>query len=210
MKQCAEAAGFGYWTAQAAGQRVETGDVERLVNECSELLSQAAIVQALTNAVELHQHLTDQIRGDIADLYDESGELLPVKDWPHWARTGGVQGLDVEPVMAPSKDGGGRSWDDTGKKKTKLRLAPRFDREKLLAQLKSVDALAAQKQDINLNVQLQVEEKLRGALERFNQVEQVIDVTPQDVVTSGDNDASTHAQVSQVVESKEQGNTTKC
>ena len=42
--------------------------------------------------------LAEEADADVADLYDESGALKPVKDWPLIWRKGLVAGLDVEEV----------------------------------------------------------------------------------------------------------------
>lgn len=46
----------------------------------------------------LLRRLADEAEADVADLYDESGQLLPVKDWPEIWRKGLVAGLDVEEI----------------------------------------------------------------------------------------------------------------
>jgi hypothetical protein len=168
--ESARIAGMGPGLISHPAERIETGKVKRLLEECQALAVERALVKGLVDVEELHEHLSEQIRGDMADLYGETGELLPVKDWPRWARTGGVVGLDSEPVMERSKDGGDASWDDTGAKKVKIRFAGRVERERLLAQLKPVDALAAEKRDVDVTVTA-VEEALRGANRRLQRLD---------------------------------------
>lgn len=71
------------------------------------------------------KRLAQDATADVADLYDENGHLLPVKDWPMAWRTGLVAGIDT----AMERNG----VDEEGKPQfvevRKVRLA---DRTKLL------------------------------------------------------------------------------
>lgn len=57
---------------------------------------QEVIETSKVDAAWLLRRLADEATADLADLYDEHGALLPVKQWPKIWRQGLVQGLDVE------------------------------------------------------------------------------------------------------------------
>lgn len=103
-------AGFPAW--MRAGK---LADVEEIVSESVALLEQHAVECALIDTAELHEQVTDELRGDIAELYfsiDDIqahkakqyeafcplppvvGSLKPIHDWPMWARNGGVEVID--------------------------------------------------------------------------------------------------------------------
>lgn len=82
------------------------------------------------------KRLAQDVTADVADLYDENGHLLPVKDWPMAWRTGLVAGIDT----AMERNG----VDEEGKPQfvevRKVRLA---DRTRLLEMVgKHVDVKA--------------------------------------------------------------------
>ena len=126
-----------------------------------------AIEKKLVDTEELHERLSDEYRGDIADLYDpETGDLLPIPQWPMWARNGGVEVLD-EPNMVHSADEGGSSWDQVGRR-IKVKMGPRSKTAELLAKLKPVAALVEAKTggDVHLHLHAEITQKLQGALAR--------------------------------------------
>jgi hypothetical protein len=43
--------------------------------------------------------LVDEAEADLADLYDDDGNLLPIHDWPKIWRQGLVQGMDIEELF---------------------------------------------------------------------------------------------------------------
>lgn len=76
----------------------------------SDLLSHPAVQEEITrlklersettgvNAAWLLTRLAHEAEADVADLYDESGALKPVREWPKIWRLGLVAGLDVEEI----------------------------------------------------------------------------------------------------------------
>lgn len=46
------------------------------------------------------KRLAAEAEADVADLYDDNGHLLPVKEWPLIWRQGLVQGIDIEVLRA--------------------------------------------------------------------------------------------------------------
>ena len=136
-------------------------EVERLRAE----LVDAALHLALIDGIEIHQQLTDELRGDIADLYTEAGELKPVKDWPMWARNGGVEVLD-EPNMVHSADGGDSSWDQQGRR-IKVKMGSRAKTRELAMRHKGVNAMVSDKgADVHVHLHAEIIERLQGARAR--------------------------------------------
>jgi phage terminase small subunit len=74
------------------------------------------------------QRLAEESFADINDLFDDNGDLRPVKDWPKVWRTGLIAGIDVTTV------------GDTLHRVTKIRLSDRLRRIELLG--KHVDVQA--------------------------------------------------------------------
>lgn len=135
--------------------------------------------RSLVDAVELHERLTDHMRGDVADLYSEDGELLPMRDWPLWARQGGVEILD-EPNMVPSADGGGSSWDQVGRRK-KIRVVSRHKTEEMIGRLKAVNAFTETKSpDLHVHLHAEITSKLQGAMARKERIIEAERVEPKD------------------------------
>lgn len=127
--QAAIRAGYSAKTASSQGERllrnVEVG---------------AAIAAALAarsertkiNADWVLKRLTAEAEADLADLYDDNGNLLPVKQWPLIWRQGLVAG--VETVREKGKDGDNDSFVD------KVKLSDRIKRIDLLG--KHIDVQA--------------------------------------------------------------------
>lgn len=97
------------------------------------------------NAAWLLKRLADEATADVADLYDDEGNLLPVKDWPLIWRQGLVAGIDIEVISADGVEIG---------KVKKLRVSDRVKRLELIGKhigvrafeetlnVKGLDALA--------------------------------------------------------------------
>lgn len=84
------------------------------------------------DAAWLLTRLAAEATADVADLYDETGNIRAVKDWPLIWRTGLVAGLDVESIG----EGAGRL--------TKIKLSDRIKRLELIG--KHVDVQAFKEQ----------------------------------------------------------------
>lgn len=157
--------------------RVITPELEAEIERVTDTLVAYQIERGLVDAAELHEQLSELVRGDIADLYDNTGELLPVKQWPMWARQGGVEILDA-PNMVPSADGEGKSWDQVGRKITVRATSRAKDRESLMKH-KGVNAMVEAKQgDVHLHLHAEVTAKLQGALKR-KELADARNVTPK-------------------------------
>lgn len=93
--QAAIRAGYSAKTAQEQSSRL-----------LSNVMVSAAIAAARAERSERTRidadwvltRLAEEADADIADIYDESGGLLPVKQWPLIWRKGLVAGLDVEEI----------------------------------------------------------------------------------------------------------------
>jgi len=84
------------------------------------------------DAAWLLTRLAAEATADVADLYDDAGNIRAVKDWPLIWRTGLVAGLDVESIG----EGAGRL--------TKIKLSDRIKRLELIG--KHVDVQAFKEQ----------------------------------------------------------------
>ena len=80
----------------------------------------------------LLKRLAAEAEADVADLYDENGNLLPVKDWPSIWRKGLVQGIDIEVLQNAEGEGGAIV--------KKLRVSDRVKRLELIGKHISVQA----------------------------------------------------------------------
>lgn len=168
-------AGYPAWMRGGKGGAL--GHCEALVKESKEVLAESVVSESLIDAAEVHEQLTEELRGDIADLYDEAGALLPIKDWPAWARQGGVEIIDA-PNMVPSADGDGASWDQVGRKIT-IKLASRTKTRELALKLKAVDGLTKQGGDVTINnIQVTAERQRKVTASRAR-LARVVDVEPE-------------------------------
>lgn len=94
--QAAIRAGYSRHTARQAGSEllskpVVQAEIERLRDERSE--------RTKINADWVLTRLAAIAEADLNDLYDTTGELLPVEDWPMIWRQGLVAGVDVEQLF---------------------------------------------------------------------------------------------------------------
>lgn len=126
--QAAEKAGYSAKTAKQQGQRLLTNvDVRAALKSAREERSERTKVDAdwvLTR-------LALEAEADLADLYDENGNLLPVKDWPLIWRQGLVAG--VETVREKGDDGELSAVD-------KIKISDRIRRLELIGKHVGVQA----------------------------------------------------------------------
>lgn len=54
--------------------------------------------RAQIDALWVLQRLIEEAEADLADLYDENGDLLPIQAWPLIWRQGLVQGVEIEAI----------------------------------------------------------------------------------------------------------------
>lgn len=97
----------------AAKAAIRAGYSEKTADRIGhQLINKPAIAEAIAvaqasrsertqvDADWLLRRLADEAEADVADLYDDSGSLKPVHEWPLIWRKGLVAGLDVEEVTS--------------------------------------------------------------------------------------------------------------
>jgi len=99
--QAAIRAGYSENSAHVQGPRLlENADLQAAILEMRAERSKRTGI----DAAWLLNRLADEAEADVADLYDDDGNLKPVKEWPKIWRQGLVAGLDVEVVKAGGSD----------------------------------------------------------------------------------------------------------
>lgn len=127
--QAAIRAGYSAKTAYSQAERLLSNvDVRRAVLEAKTARSEKAGI----DAAWLLKRLADEATADVNDLYDESGRIKPVKDWPLIWRQGLVAGLEVETIG----EGAGHL--------TKVKLSDRIKRLELIGKHIDVQAFRDQ------------------------------------------------------------------
>lgn len=127
--QAAIRAGYSHRTADQQGyQLLQRPDVSAAISQAQASRSLRTQVTADT----VLQQLDEARTADLADLYDDAGNLKPIKDWPLIWRQGLVAGMEVESL----KDKGtgqfrGAHGQDAGYeleigRVTKIKLADRI------------------------------------------------------------------------------------
>ena len=97
--QAAIRAGYSERTAEVIGhENLSKPQIRAVIDEA---LAERAEKTAI-NAQWVLERLAAEAEADVADLYDESGALLPVRQWPKIWRQGLVQGVDINLI---EKDG---------------------------------------------------------------------------------------------------------
>lgn len=134
--QAAIRAGYSAKTAGAVGHELLKKP------EIIEAIDAAKIERSTETKIDaawVLKRLADEATADIADLYDDDGELLPVKDWPLVWRQGLVQGIEVEELF----DGYGKERTQVGVVR-KVRLSDRIRRIELIGKHVAVKAFEEQ------------------------------------------------------------------
>lgn len=98
----AQRAGYSPQTANQQGARMLANvKVARGIERAT-----AARVERLEyNADALLTRLVAEVDADIADLFDDDDNLLPIKKWPKIWRTGLLAGLETEELFEKDQDG---------------------------------------------------------------------------------------------------------
>lgn len=131
---------------------IRAGYSKRTANEQgARLLAKASVAEAIAaaqarradrteiNADWVLKRLAEEADADLADLYDEKGDLLPVSEWPLIWRKGIVAGLEIEALF----DGHGEDRRQIGYTK-KLKLSDRIKRIELIGKHVGVQAFREQ------------------------------------------------------------------
>lgn len=153
--QAAIRAGYSARTADAqAVALLRKTEVRRQI-----LAGQTEVLrEAKVDAAWLLRRLADEATADLADLYDEENNLLPVHKWPKIWRMGLVQGIEVEEIF----EGRGEDRVQIGVLR-KIKLDNRVKRLELIG--KHVDVRAFQEQ-LEITVNDNRAERLARARER--------------------------------------------
>jgi phage terminase small subunit len=114
----------------------------------SRLLSNANVAAAIAAALEdraertqvnadwVLKRLAAEADADIADLYDDSGALLPVTEWPLIWRQGLVSGVDIEELYENDAEGAKQNIGRV----LKLRMSDRVKRLEMIGKHIAVNA----------------------------------------------------------------------
>lgn len=126
--QAAIRAGYSEKTARAIGaENLTKPDIAAAIAEAKAKRS----AQTGIDARWVLERLGMEVEADLADIYDENGNLLPVKDWPLIWRTGLVAGVET---AREGGDDGMVSYVD------KIKISDRIKRVELIG--KHVDVQA--------------------------------------------------------------------
>lgn len=122
--QAAIRAGYSEATAHVQGPRLlDKVAIRKFLEERRAERSEETKI----DAAWVLKRLAAEAEADVADLYDDNGDLLPVKEWPLIWRQGLVQGIDVDALY----DGAGQDRIQIGQIK-KIRLSDRVKRLELI------------------------------------------------------------------------------
>lgn len=100
--RAAARAGYSVHTAHAIGHDLlREPEVASLVEQLKRERSE----RTATDAAWVLKRLRDEVEADLADLYGDNGELLPVEDWPLIWRTGLITAVETEELKEDGHDG---------------------------------------------------------------------------------------------------------
>ncbi|QND53471.1 terminase small subunit [Phyllobacterium sp. 628] len=135
--QAAIRAGYAANGAEVTGSKLlRNPKVMAAINARKDKRSEAVQVDAEYVLKRLH----DENEADVADLFNkETGEVLPVHEWPLIFRKGLVQGIETEQLY--EGHGKERKWIGT---KYKVRLDSRIKRTELIGKHVRVNAFSEQ------------------------------------------------------------------
>lgn len=134
--QAAIRAGYSAKTAHSQGPRLlENVGVQKAIADAQYKRAKATAI----DAAWVLKRLSEEAEADMADLYDEAGQLKPIKDWPLIWRQGLIAGVDIaeETVTVDGK---------TEKRAVvrKVRVSDRVKRLELLGKHISINAFREQ------------------------------------------------------------------
>ncbi|WP_244529164.1 terminase small subunit [Mesorhizobium muleiense] len=134
--QAAIRAGYSQKTAAAVGhENLTKPEIKAAIDAARVERSQETKI----DAAWVLTRLAAEAVADIADIYDDDGQLLPVKEWPLIWRQGLVQGVDVEELF----DGYGKERTQIGVVR-KVKLSDRVRRIELIGKHVGVKAFEEQ------------------------------------------------------------------
>ncbi len=168
--QAAIRAGYSEGTAYSIGnENLSKPDVAAAIDAAKIERSTATKI----DAAWLLKRLADEATADVGDLYDDAGNILPVKQWPLIWRQGLVAGLETETTRKAGAHGSGQ-WhgqaqdvhepdpdDDEVTVVTKIKLSDRVKRLELIGRHVNVQAF---KEQLEIGVTDKLAERLDRAL----------------------------------------------
>lgn len=167
--QAAIRAGYSRRRANTAGSRLlEDPRIISAIDAAKTTRSQRTQI----DADWVLKRLADEADADMAELYDDDGDLLPIEDWPLIWRQGLVTGVDIEVLF----EGQGENRKEVGRVK-KIRMSDRIRRLELIGKHVRVNAF---QETINVKVFDGLADRLERARKRLDEEEEgprVIDTT---------------------------------
>lgn len=163
-------------------ERWITPEMRAEVERIKATLTETAREKMLADAGEVHEFLSDAFRARMSDIRNDDHTFKPRSEWPEiWDRLEESGEVEVTYESERSHDGedtdGLGGWEKTGRtvEKVKLKFSSRVKLVELLMRHKGVNAMAAQDQNININLTVTAEEQRKmDAIERRRS--KVIDV----------------------------------
>lgn len=147
--EAAKRAGYARESAYA-----QAGALLKINKVVQRIATLKAVRSQITNitAADVLERLADEVRADVADIFDDNGNLLPVNEWPMVWRTGLVAGIEVqteydEPETDPNT--GEVLPPKAASRVTKIKLSDRVKRLELLGKHVNVQAF---KENLNITV----------------------------------------------------------
>lgn len=138
--QAAIRAGYSERSAEVTGhETLKNPKVAAAIQEAKDKRSEATGVDAYW----LLSRLAEEAKADIADIYADSGELLPIKEWPLIWRQGLVSGIDVQQVKGED----GQEYGVINK----IKVSDRVKRLELIGKHVDVKAFLEKSVDVTVN-----------------------------------------------------------
>jgi phage terminase small subunit len=154
--QAAIRAGYALKGAEVtASKLLRVPKVEAAINTALTARSQETKI----DAAWVLKRLAAEAEADIADIYDDHGNLLPVKQWPKIWRQGLVQGIEVEELF----EGRGEDRVQIGVLR-KVKLDSRIKRTELIGKHVKVNAFQETVNHTGLDA---IGDRLERALKRI-------------------------------------------
>lgn len=156
--QAAIRAGYSARAAKVQGHRMLTNaNVSLAIEKAKASRAERTGIDADWVLHRLH----DEATADIADIYDDAGNLKPIKEWPKVWRTGLVAGIETTTERAGDTEDGAPKFGTV--KKVKL-----TDRARLVEMIgKHVD-VGAFKDRLEVTTVTTMEERIKRAEGRLN------------------------------------------
>lgn len=180
----ARRAGFGEAPARRAAELIETPEIVALVASAQQELTAYAYENSLIDAREIHEYLTDALRARVTDVMNDDGSFKLLSEWPPiWQQMWEKGDVEIESLSERSDDGATKDkrggWDNIGTvTKIKMGFTSRKDLLKLAMMHSGIRAMAPVKQEVDVNLNVEVNRRLSAALEREAALK-VIDVKPE-------------------------------